>query len=83
MFNCSMTIRLPIRTWINSLALIGLLAPLTGCVTSRNAGEAAKAERTKALLGVRATYCAAPRKADARVDVDLLIAQLVEMHANT
>ena len=36
MFNCSMTIRLPIRTWINSLALIGLLAPLTGCVTSRN-----------------------------------------------
>ena len=39
--------------------------------------------RARALLGTRATYCNAPRKADTRVDVDRLIAQLVELNANT
>ena len=35
------------------------------------------------LSGTRATYCSAPRKADNRVDVDKLVAELVEIHANT
>ena len=78
-----MTTRPPLGIWLNSFALLALLAPLSGCVTSRTAGQHARAERTKALFGTRATYCAAPRKADARVDVDRLIDQLVELHANT
>lgn len=66
-----------------SLVVLSLLAPLTGCVTSRTAERNARAERTRAVAGTRATYCSAPRKADNRVDVDRLIAQLVELHANT
>jgi hypothetical protein len=66
-----------------SLALLTLLAPLAGCVTSRTADQHVRTERAKALVGIRATYCSAPRKADSRVDVDRLIDQLVELHANT
>lgn len=53
-----------------------------GCATSRPEA-AAPAIRTRALLGTRATYCVAPRTADHRVDVDRLIAELVELRANT
>jgi hypothetical protein len=67
---------------IKSLVLLSLLGPLVGCVTSRNAEQNARAERARAIFGTRATYCRAPRKADTRVDVDRLIAQLVEIHAN-
>ena len=72
-----------LNTLTKSLVLLSLLAPLAGCVTSRTAEQNARADRARVLLGTRATYCSAPRKADTRVDVDLLIAQLVEIHANT
>jgi len=73
----------PLSTLVKSLVLVSLLAPLAGCVTSRPAEQNARAERAHVLMGTRATYCSAPRKADKRVDVDRLIAQLVELHANT
>ena len=71
-----------LNTLVKSLVL-SLLAPLAGCVTSRTAEKNARAERARAVAGTRATYCSAPRNADKRVDVDRLIAQLVELHANT
>src|ERR1051326_8665959 len=40
-------------------------------------------ERSKIFIGTRATYCSAPRKADGRVDVEKLVAELVEVGANT
>ena len=70
-------------TLIRSLVLLSLLAPLAGCVTSRSAEKKARAERARVVVGTRATYCSAPRTADKRVDVDRLIDQLVELHANT
>ena len=76
-----MQIRL--NTLARSLALLSLLAPLAGCVTARTAEQNARAERARAVAGTRATYCNAPRNADNRVDVERLIAQLVELHANS
>ena len=72
-----------LNTLVKSVVLLSLLAPISGCVTSRTAEKNARAERARAVFGTRATYCAAPRKADHRVDVDRLIEQLVELHANT
>ena len=72
-----------LNTLLNCLVLLSLLAPLTGCVTSRSTEKKARAERAQAVAGTRATYCSAPRTADKRVDVDRLIAQLTELHANT
>ena len=61
----------------------GLLAQLVaGCAISRS-GPNAAAVRAQVLMGTRATYCRAPRKADNRVDVDKLIAELIELRANT
>ena len=73
----------PLSTVIPSLIVFSLLPPLAGCVTSRTTEKQARAERAQAAFGTRATYCSAPRQADGRVDVDRLIAQLVELHANT
>ena len=61
-----------LNTLVQLLVLLSLLAPLTGCVTSRASEKKARAERARALVGTRATYCSAPRKADGRVDVDRL-----------
>src|ERR1035437_857294 len=72
-----------INTLINSLVLVSFIAPIVGCVTSRTAENNARAERARVVAGTRATYCSAPRTADKRVDVDRLITQLVELHANT
>jgi hypothetical protein len=73
----------PLTTLVKTLVLLALLAPLTGCVTSPMSGKNARAERLRVVAGTRATYCNAPRTADKRVDVDRLVAQLVELHANT
>ena len=75
--------KVPCNKLLRTLLVLALLAPVTGCVTARKTEAAARAERTKAIYGTRATYCRAPRQADTRVDVDRLIAQLVELHANT
>jgi hypothetical protein len=63
------------------LVLLAALAP--GCVSSRAGRDGGRAARAEVLRNTRATYCSAPRKADGRVDVDRLISELVEIHANT
>ena len=68
------------RHLIRSLLLLSSLSLLAGCATSRTDTPATRAQ---SLRGLRATYCNAPRKADGRVDVDRLISELVECHANT
>jgi hypothetical protein len=77
------TMRKLLNPLSQSLVLLSLLAPLTGCVTPRAAEQHARADRARALFGARATYSNAPRKADGRVDVDRLIAELIDLHANT
>ncbi len=67
-----------------SVALLSaLLASITGCHTLQWKQERASLQRAENLRAVRATYCQAPRKADGRVDVERLIAELVDLHANT
>lgn len=65
------------------LLAVVLTATLTGCGTPQRAQDQAQADRAQAVRGTRATYCRAPRKTDGRVDVDRLVAELVELHANT
>ncbi|MCX5682337.1 MAG: hypothetical protein NT049_01460 [Planctomycetota bacterium] len=60
-----------------------LLAQITASGAISAAGASAAAIRAETLLGTRATYCAAPRTPDQRVDVEKLIAELVELRANT
>ena len=67
------------RIRLSVLAVLALAQLLTGCATFHSAA----AVRAKALVGTQATYCRAPRKADNRVDVDTLVAELVELKANT
>ena len=71
------------RVLYQSLTLVSLLSLLPGCATSHTNGNAARAKRAEALRNTRATYCSAPRKPDGRVDVDRLISELAEIHANT
>ena len=66
-----------------TLASIASFPGLTGCVSAPSAAGEERADRAKALLGTRATYCGAPRTSEGRVDVDRLIAELVEIRANT
>src|SRR5438132_930996 len=70
------TFRSPVIQILFALFLIALFA---GCATS----ETAPGARAQALRGTRATYCNAPRGPEGRVDVDRLISELVESHANT
>lgn len=61
-----------------------LLQPLSGfSATALEIQDLTRAERSKALIGTRATYCSAPRKTDGRVDVEKLVTELVEVGANT
>ncbi len=64
----------------NALFLLSLFWPLTGyCATRpKAASDPSRTERAKVLMGTRATYCSAPRKADGRVDVEKLVDELVE-----
>jgi hypothetical protein len=71
------------HTHINSLVLLALLPPLTGCITPRTPEASERAERAQNLIGTRATYCRAPRGADGRADVDRLVSELVDIQANT
>ncbi len=71
-------------TRVIKLFLITALAhQLTGCVTPRTTAERAGADRAQALRDTRATYCRAPRQADDRVDVERLVSELTDLHANT
>jgi hypothetical protein len=67
------------------LVILTFLQPLLAhCATGPKAvSDASRTERSKVLMGTRATYCSAPRKANGRVDVDKLVDELVEVGANT
>ena len=67
---------------LRAFAVAVLASFFAGCATPRSAPDA-RTIRAQVLPGTRATYCRAPRKADNRVDVDRLIAELVELRANT
>lgn len=75
--------RAKLRRFVRSLLLLSLAGLFTGCICPKQSESKARAARQQAVMGTRATYCRAPRKADGRVDVDKLISQLVEIHANT
>ena len=70
------------RILLGSMLFAAFVCLFAGCGTSRPATEDRRV-RMQALRGTRATYCRAPRTADNRVDVDRLIAELVELRANT
>src|SRR5689334_14616650 len=73
----------PFRSLRKLLTSIFLIAFFAGCASPRNSAISARAERAKALFGTRATYCSVPRKADGRADVDRLVSELTDLHANT
>jgi hypothetical protein len=77
--------RTRLKVIVNALVLFSLLQPLTGYAATRPkpAGDVSRTERTKVLMGTRATYCSAPRTPDGRVDVEKLVDELVEVGANT
>ncbi len=54
---------------------------LAGCATSPEASP--QALRAAAVRGARATYCAAPRNVDGRVNGEKLVQELVDLNANT
>jgi len=62
-------------------SLLTFLLILSLCTSCQSPPKAS--QRARALLGTRATYCSAPRKPDGRVNVDRLISELTEVHANT
>ena len=68
---------------LRKLVLFSLLLAFAGCVTPRAADQSPQAQRAGNLIGTRATYCRAPRKADARADLDRLVSELVDIRANT
>jgi len=64
-----------------SVGLLLLIQTLSGCATNHS-GDL-RDHRAKALFGTRATYCSVPRKADGRADVEKLVSELSDIHANT
>src|SRR5215468_4677474 len=77
--------RAAIEIIVNALVLLSLLQPLEGhsATQPKSAHDRSRTERSKVLMGTRATYCSAPRKTDGRVDVQKLVDELVEGGANT
>jgi hypothetical protein len=62
------------------LACLILLSAIGWCAPAE---DFAARERSQPLRGSLCTYAAAPRLEDGRVDVERLVAELVELHANT
>jgi hypothetical protein len=77
--------RASVQVIVNAFVLLSFFQPLKGySATQPNpAHDGSRTDRSKVLMGTRATYCSAPRKADGRVDVDKLVHELVEAGANT
>jgi len=64
--------------WFTMIVFGGLIVGRALCSTPE-----IPAPEPSNLHGIRATYCGAPRRADRRVDVEKLLAELVELRANT
>jgi hypothetical protein len=63
--------------------LLILAVSLAGCATVEIRNQQAQAWRSRSLAGTFGTYDAEPRKADGRVNVDRLVAELIAIKANT
>src|SRR5689334_3450995 len=62
----------------------GLLAAMAaGCATADKHEPKSKNPAAARLSGTRATYCSVPRKPDGRADLDKLVAELLDLGANT
>jgi hypothetical protein len=65
----------------------GLAALAAGCAATKSSSTVRpmddRALRAEALRGTLATYCQAPRLENGRVNIPLLVEQLVDIHANT
>jgi hypothetical protein len=68
---------------IPCLVILFLAQGLIGCATQPHREVSAAVLRAQVIKGTRATYCRAPRKTDGRVDIERLVAELVDIHANT
>lgn len=68
---------------LNHAVLVCFTIVIAGCASQGKFREAAQTARVKPLLGTFGTYDAEPRKPDARVDVDRLVAELVTIKAET
>ena len=66
-----------------ALAVLAALPLGTAAAASTATSPSANADRTAAVRGCRATYDAAPRRKDGRVDTDALLAQLRDLGADT
>ncbi len=60
-----------------------LIVYMTNCASAQTSEQRERASRAEPLRSIRATYCRAPRNAENRVDTDRLIAQLLDINANT
>ena len=60
-----------------------LAAMAAGCATADKQAGRSKNPAAAPLVGTRATYCSVPRKPDGRADVDKLVAELLDVGANT
>ncbi|EEF59187.1 hypothetical protein [Pedosphaera parvula] len=70
----------------SNLAASLLLIFASGCATCKffsKSPEQERADRQDQLRGTLATYCSAPHLPDGRVDVEKLVKELVDVHANT
>ena len=65
---------------MKTLAWLILLSAIGWCASGE---DLAARERSQPLRGALCTYAAPPRLTDGRVDVERLVAELVELHANT
>jgi hypothetical protein len=65
------------------LCFLAFLLFINGCRSPVGDGSSAQQERVDRLRGCFGTYDAEPRKADGRVDVERLVAELVAIKANT
>lgn len=72
----------PVLVLLCGIAAVVLLFQSAGCKTLGSDPDPAVL-RAEALRGTRATYCLPPRKPDNRVDVEKLVAELVDLGANT
>src|ERR1039458_10731481 len=74
------------RTFLKLPVLCGIVHLIVGGALAgqvSGAGDPACAARAEALKGTKATYSRPPLLENGRVDTQLLLKQLVDLHANT
>ncbi|MEY2428919.1 MAG: hypothetical protein QOJ40_1804 [Verrucomicrobiota bacterium] len=75
--------RIVFKQPIKLLILLLLLQSVGGCVAPGWRADRERSARAAIIKGTQGTYCQAPRTSKGRVDIERLVAELVETHANT